>query len=206
MARTAGPDSAGVSIDPSQPSPNRPTRRSAAGADPASQISSGFAGSGPTEASDTEKNRPLNVTGESDVSSRRSSVSDSSNTAARSPAGTGNAARSAGIAGMSPNTGSTRAGASPASDASCFATRAGCRPGSTEIPLPAFSRFVRDSANAIPVSGSTAAPYRFSGSHSESTPAASSRSTADANAPGAPSAPSDKPMRTFTAFSLNERW
>ena len=89
------------------------------------------------------------------VSIIRSRVSDSSNTAARFPSGTPNSTRSAGWAGCSPNTGRTRPGASPASDASCLATSAGCRPGSTEIPLPTFSREVRDSANAMPVNGST---------------------------------------------------
>ena len=118
-------------------------------------MSSGLPGSGPTEAPSTEKNEPENVT-DGDVSSSRSNVSASSNTAARCPAGTGNRSRSAGAAGCKPNTGSTRPGASPASDASCLATSTGCRPGSTEIPLPALSRVVLASANAIPVNGSTA--------------------------------------------------
>jgi hypothetical protein len=155
MTRTAAPASSGVSSDPSQPSARRPIRRSPAGADPPSQMSSGLAGNDPTDASVTVKNRPENVT-DGDVSSSRSSVSDSSNTAARCPAGTGNSGRSVASAGWSPNTGSTRPGASPASDASCLATSTGCRPGSTEIPVPAFSRRVRDNANAIPVNGSTA--------------------------------------------------
>ena len=142
------------------------------------------------------KNSPSNET-LSAVSSSRSSCSDSSNTAARLPSGTGNSTRSAGWAGSSPNTGSTRPGASPASDASCLATSTGCRPGSTETPLPAFSRRVRDSANAMPVNGSTSGEYTFSGSHSESTPACSSRSTASANASGVPAGPRDTPIRTF---------
>ena len=131
----------------------------------------------------------------------RSSASDSSNTAARCPVGTGNSARSAACAGCKPNTGSTRAGARPASEASCLATSTGCRPGSTEIPLPAFSRRVRDSANAKPVNGSTSGEYTFSGSHSESTPACSSRSTAAANWSAAPADPRDTPIRTFMAPS-----
>ena len=117
----------------------------------------------------------------------------------------GNSARSAGWAGCSPNTGSTRPGASPASDASCLATSTGCRPGSTEIPLPAFSRRVRDSANAMPVNGSTSGEYTFSGSHSESTPACSSRSTASANASGVPAGPRDTPIRTFMPPSDHRR-
>jgi len=136
-------------------------------------MSSGLAGSEPTVASATVKNSPSKVT-RSAVSSSRISSSASSNTAARLPSGTGNNARSAGWAGASPNTGSTRPGARPASDASSLATSTGCRPGSTEIPVPAFSRRVRDSANAIPVNGSTSGEYTISGSHSESTPACSS--------------------------------
>ena len=154
MSVTASPASAGVSSEPSHPSASLPTRRSAAGAEPPSQMSSGLAGRGLTLAPDTVKNRPAKSTF-SVVSSRRSSSSDSSKTAARWPSGTGNKARSASWAGLSPNTGSTRPGASPASDASCLATSTGCRPGSTEIPLPAFSRRVRASANAMPVNGST---------------------------------------------------
>lgn len=50
MTRTAAEASSGVSSDPSQPSASRPTRRSPAGADPPSQMSSGLPGSGPTEA------------------------------------------------------------------------------------------------------------------------------------------------------------
>jgi hypothetical protein len=164
-------------------------------------MSSGLAGSGPTEASATVKNEPENVT-DGEVSSRRSNVSASSNTAARCPRGTGNSPRSAASAGRSPNTGSTRPGASPASDASCLATSTGCRPGSTEIPLPALSRCVRASANAIPVNGSTVSAYTCSGSQSESTPVASSRSTADVNPPGSP-APSDIPIRTFIQNHLS---
>jgi len=49
------------------------------------------------------------------------------------------------------------------------------------MPLPAFSRRVRASANAMPVNGSTTGEYTVSGSHSESTPACSSESTAAAN-------------------------
>jgi hypothetical protein len=154
MSVTASPASAGVSREPSHPSASLPTRRSAAGAEPPSQMSSGLAGRGLTLAPDTEKNRPAKSTF-SVVSSRRSSSSDSSKTAARWPSGTGNKTRSASWAGLSPNTGSTRPGASPASDASCLATSTGCRPGSTEIPLPALSRRVRASANAMPVKGST---------------------------------------------------
>jgi hypothetical protein len=143
-------------------------------------MSSGLAGRGLTVAPDTEKKRPAKSTF-SVVSSSRSSASDSSKTAARWPGGTGNNGRSASWAGLSPNTGSTRPGASPASDASCLATSTGCRPGSTEIPLPAFSLRVRASANAMPVNGSTTGEYTVSGSHSESTPACSSESTAPAN-------------------------
>ena len=105
-------------------------------------------------ASDTVKNSPSNET-RSAVRSSRSSRSDSSKTAARWPSGTSNSTRSAGWAGSTPNTGSTRPGASPASDASCLATSTGFRPGSTETPVPAFSRRVRASANAMPVNGST---------------------------------------------------
>ncbi len=86
-------------------------------------MSSGLAGSGPTPAFSTVKNSPWKVT----FSCRRSSLSsssDSSNTAPRGP-GTGNASRSAGLAGVSPNAGSTRLGASAARDASCLATRTG---------------------------------------------------------------------------------
>ena len=51
----------------------------------------------------------------------------------------------------------------------------------TEIPLPALSLLVLDSANAMPVNGSTTGEYTVSGSHNESTPARSSESTAPAN-------------------------
>src|ERR1035441_349691 len=124
---------------PHRPPPRRPPRRRPAGAEPPSQISSGLAGSTPTLAPDTVKNAPSNDT-VSEVSSSRSSVSDSSNTAAPPPSGTGNSTRSAAWAGCRPNTGSTRPGARPASDASCLATSTGWRPGSTEIPVPTFSR------------------------------------------------------------------
>ena len=46
--------------------------------------------------------------------------------------------RSAGIAERRPNTGSTRLGASAASDASCLATNTGWRPGSTATDVPTF--------------------------------------------------------------------
>ena len=46
----------------SQPSANLPTRRSAPGAEPPSQMSSGLAGSGPTLAPSTVKNLPLKDT------------------------------------------------------------------------------------------------------------------------------------------------
>ncbi len=82
-----------------------------------------------------------------------------------------------------------------------MATSTGCRPGRTEIPLPAFSRRVLDSANAMPVNGSTSGEYTLSGSHSESTPACSSRSTAAANWSGPPAGPRDTPMRTFIPSS-----
>jgi hypothetical protein len=193
MTRTASPASAGVSSEPSQPSPSRPTRRSPAGADPASQMSSGLTGSGPTEASSTVKKDPWKDT-TSVVSISRSSSSASSNTAPRCPAGTGNSARSPGMAGCRPKTGSTRPGASPASEASCFATSTGWRPGSTEIPLPTLRCEVLASANVIPVNGSTAGPKTVSGSHSESTPAASSRATDASNWSGAPAAPRDMPI------------
>jgi hypothetical protein len=154
MMSTASRASAGGITEPSHPSASRPTRRRPAGADPPSQMSSGLPGSGPTLASDTVKNCPSNDTF-SDVSSSRNRASDSSNTAARFPVGTGKSSRSPACAGCKPNTGSTRRGASPASEASCLATSTGFRPGSTETPLPAFSRLVRDNANAIPVNGST---------------------------------------------------
>ena len=120
-------------------------------------MSSGLAGRGPTFAESTVKNSPWNVTSGS-RSSRRISCSDSSNTAARRPGGTPNAASSAGRAGLRPNTGSTRRGASPASEASCLATSTGCRPGSTATPVPTFSRAVRASAYVIPMNGSTSDP------------------------------------------------
>jgi len=124
MMPTAAAASAGVSSAPSHPSASRPARRSPAGALPPSQMSSGLAGSGPVRAPETVKNSPSNETF-SEVSSIRRSVSASSNTSARRPAGTGNRARSSCWAGRSPNTGSTRPGASPASDASCLATSTG---------------------------------------------------------------------------------
>ncbi len=108
-------------------------------------------------ADSTVKNSPWNVTSGS-ASSRRISSRDSSNTAARRPAGTRNAASSDGRAGLRPNTGSTRRGASPASEASCLATSTGCRPGSTATPVPTFSRCVRASAQLIPMNGSTSDP------------------------------------------------
>ena len=120
-------------------------------------MSSGLAGSGPTDAFSTVKKVPWNET-TSVVSISRNRVSASSNTAPRFPGGTGNSARSAARAGCRPKTGSTRPGARPASDASCLATSTGCRPGSTEIPLPTLSRSVFASANVIPVNGSTAGP------------------------------------------------
>ena len=58
MIVTAAPASAGVSSEPSHPSASRPTRRSPAGAEPPSQMSSGLAGRGLTVAPDTEKNAP----------------------------------------------------------------------------------------------------------------------------------------------------
>jgi len=100
---------------------------------------------GATLAPDTLKYAPSNVT-VSEVSSWRSRTSDSSNTAARCPAGTGNSTRSASRAGASPNTGSTRRGASPASEASCLATSTGWRPGSTATEVPTFKRSVRANA------------------------------------------------------------
>ncbi len=196
MVATACWASAGVSSEPSQPSASRPTRRSPPGAEPPSQISSGLADSGSMLAPSTVKNSPWKDT-LSVVSSRRRRVSDSSKTAARLLPGTGNRGRSAGWAGWRPNTGSTRAGASPARLASCLATSTGCRPGSTEIPLPALSRRVLARANAIPVNGSTDGEYTFSGSHSESTPSCSRRSTAAANWPGTPAGPRDTPILTF---------
>ena len=84
ISLTAAPASAGVSSEPSHPSASRPTRRSAAGAEPPSQMSSGLAGRGLTLAPDTEKKRPAKSTF-SVVSSSRSSSSDSSKTAARWP-------------------------------------------------------------------------------------------------------------------------
>ena len=62
MSFTAAPASAGVSSEPSHPSASRPTRRSAAGAEPPSQMSSGLAGRGLTVAPDTEKKRPAKST------------------------------------------------------------------------------------------------------------------------------------------------
>ncbi len=157
MARRPAPASSGVRKLASHPSPSRPTRRSAPGALPPSQMSSGRPGRGPTLASSTVKNSPWNVTF-SWLSSRRISVRDSSNTAARRPGGTGNAASSAGRAGFRPNTGSTRRGARPARVASCLATSTGWRPGSTATPVPTFSRDVRASAWAMPMNGLTSDP------------------------------------------------
>jgi hypothetical protein len=51
-----------------------------------------------------------------------------------------------GIAERSPNTGSTRFGASPANDASCLATNTGWRPGSTTTDVPTFKLVVLASA------------------------------------------------------------
>jgi hypothetical protein len=82
IVATASRASAGVSSEPSQPSARRPTRRSPAGADPPSQMSSGLAGSGPIDAPSTVKKEPWNVTS-SPASISRSRVSASSNTAPR---------------------------------------------------------------------------------------------------------------------------
>lgn len=68
---------------------------------------------------------------------------DSSKTAARSPFGTTNTSRSAGMAERSPKTGSTRLGATAANDANCLATSTGWRPGSTATEVPTFNRLVR---------------------------------------------------------------
>ena len=87
-------------------------------------MSSGLAGSGPTDAFSTAKKDPWNDT-TSVVSISRSRASASSNTAPRCPGGTGNSARSAARAGCRPKTGSARPGASPASEASCLATSTG---------------------------------------------------------------------------------
>ena len=204
MAVRPAPASAGVIRLASQPSASRPTRRSAPGAVPPSQMSSGLAGRGPMLAPSTVKNSPSKDT-LSSRSSRRSRSRDSSNTAARRPGGTGNRSRSLRRAGRRPKTGRTRPGASPASEASCLATRTGWRPGSTDIPVPTLSLAVLDSAYAMPMNGSTSGPYTISGSHSESTPACSRASTAAANPPGTPAGPSAIPILTFTRPSHHGR-
>src|SRR6266536_2001169 len=162
-----------------------------------------FSGSGPMLAASTLKYLPWKDTVCCRRSSRRSSR-DSSNTAPRCPGGTGKRARSALRAGCSPKTGRTRAGARPASDASCLATRTGWRPGSTDTPVPTFSLAVRVRAYAIPVNGSTSGPYTISDSHSESMPSSSRRLTAAASSPGAAAAPSPIPIRIFTCLSDHE--
>ncbi len=198
------PSLLGVSKLPSHPSASRPTRLSAPGALPPSQISSGLAGSGPMCAPSTVKNSPRKDTC-SCVSSSLISRSDSSNTAARRPAGTSNSPRSPARAGCRPKTGSTRPGASPASDARCLATSTGWRPGSTATPVPTFSREVRDSAYAMPANGSTREPNTISDSHSESTPSASTRSTASPNTAGTAAGPSETPILTFMPPSDHEQ-
>ena len=147
--------SAAVRKLPSQPSASQPIRRNAAGAEPPSQMSSGTGGRVPTEAALTSKNRPRNAT-VSFSRTARSSCSDSSNTAARCPSGTAKTSHSAGVVGRSPNAGSTRLGASTASDANCLASRTGLRPGSTATDVPTLRRLVRPSACAMPTNGSTA--------------------------------------------------
>ena len=98
-------------------------RRNAAGADPPSQMSSGLTGRGATATDVTLKKSPENEASDSRL--ERSSRNDSSNTAARAPSGTAKISRSAGMAERRPNTGSTRRGASAASEASCLATSTG---------------------------------------------------------------------------------
>src|SRR5262249_9080343 len=80
----------------------------------------------------------------------------------------------------------------------------GWRPGSTATPVPTFSRAVRDSAYAMPANGSTTEPNTISGSHSESTPSSSTRSTASPNTAGTPAGPSEIPILTFMPPSDHE--
>src|SRR5260370_42246310 len=94
IPRPAAPASAGGSSEPSHPSASRPTRRSPAGAEPPSQMSSGLAGNAPTPAPDTVKNDPSNDT-VSEVSRSRSSPRDPSDTAAPPPPGPRNKERAA---------------------------------------------------------------------------------------------------------------
>lgn len=187
----------GVRKLPSQPSAFLPILSRAAGAWPPSQMSSGFFGLGPIVTFATLWNLPWNVTSSS-VSSRRSSVSVSSNTAALWPGGTSNNWRSSCLAGLRPNAGRTLAGARAASDSNCLATSTGCRPGSTATPVPSFSFLVRPKALAMPTIGSTDCPNTTSDSHSESMPVASSSSTVSPNVPGSLFGPNPTPMRTFT--------
>ena len=89
-------------------------------------------------------------------------------------------------------------GPSAASDASCLATSTGWRPGSTATDVPTFRRVVRPSAYAMPANGSTAGLYTSSENHSESTPAASSRSITAGSRSTAVSMPRLTPNRIFT--------
>ena len=64
---------------------------------------------------------------------------------------------------------------------------------------------VRPNACAIPMNGSTWRVNTSSDSHSESMPAASSRSTVSPNAAGSLSGPRPTPMRTFIV-AANHTW
>src|SRR5262245_11539115 len=54
----------------------------------------------------------------------------------------------------------------------------------------------------MPMNGSTSGPYTISSSHSESTPARSSSSTAALNSPGTPADPREIPILTFTVYPI----
>ena len=147
--------SSGVRKLPSQPSASVPIRRNAAGAEPPSQMSSGGLGRGATAAAVTVKiaaavarrlvdqcctQHPQRL-----VEHRRAlAVGNREHVAL------------AGMAERRPKTGSTRLGATAASEASCLATNTGCRPGSTATDVPTFNRAVRARAYAMPTTGSTA--------------------------------------------------
>ena len=149
----------------------------------------------------TEKNWPSKLT-VSSVSRRRINLSASSKTAARWPGGTSNRSRSAGWAGCSPNTGRTRPGARPASEASCLATRTGLRPGSTVIAGA-------DLEPAGPGQREGQAGHRLDqrGVHHSRAATASpprtarARSTVSANWAGTPAGPGEMPIRTFISPS-----
>jgi hypothetical protein len=121
--------------------PPQPARRAAA-----SQMSSGFSGSGPMLAASTLKYLPWKDT----VCCRRAAGAQGFVEHGAAPPGRDRErARSALRAGCSPKTGRTRAGARPASDASCLATRTGWR---LAAPTPGahLQPAVRARAYAIP--------------------------------------------------------